>query len=316
MSTTQYPSGGPQALDEARAEIRRGLMFGFGAYFLWGFGALYFKMLEHVPPAEVVAHRSIWAVPLVWALLMVMGRTGDILRALRSPKVVATLCVTASLIAINWGLFLYAIASEQTLEASLAYYINPLLNVVVGFALLGERFTRTQTLAVAIAAAAVAIETAVLGQFPWLALCMASSFCVYAYLRKTMPVGPAQGFFVETLLLFPLALVYVGYLFTAGTGHFLGSAEDTALLMVAALVTALPLILFAAGARRLKLATIGLMQYIAPSMMFLTAVFIFHEPLELVKLFTFIAIWVALAAFTVSALNEDRKARTLVAQGG
>lgn len=297
------------AAAEAAGEVRKGVIFALSAYTIWGFSASYFALIVGLGPIEVLAHRILWSVPIAAAVLVVLKRTGDIPRAFASPRVVATLALTACFVSLNWGLFVWAVTTGHMLETSLGYYINPLVNVVLGYFLLSERLSRVQVLAVALAGLAVVIQTVALGVVPWLALTIATSFAFYGYFRKTVDIGPAQGFFVETLLLTPLALGYIAYAEIVGTGRFFSEPWTAASLIGAAVLTAAPLMLFSAGARRLKLSTIGLMQYIAPSLVFLAAVLFFGEPLEPARLVTFVLIWIALAIFSWSALNQDRAAR-------
>ncbi|QPC44404.1 EamA family transporter RarD [Kaustia mangrovi] len=299
---------GPAA-DAAADETRKGVLFALGAYLVWGFSASYFRFTEGIDPAEVLAHRIVWAVPFAALVLVALRRTGDIPRAFSNGRIVATLSLTAALAGTNWGVFIWAVTHGHMLETSLGYYINPLVSVVIGCVLLSERLTRVQMVAVGIAAIAVTLQTVMLGVVPWVAFTLAISFAIYGYIRKTVAIGPAQGFFVESLLLSPLAIAYIVYAESEGTGRFFSEGTVTAMLLGAAVLTATPLMLFAAGARRLKLSTIGLMQYLAPSLVFLSAIFFFGEPLEPARLLTFVLIWMALALFSWSAVRQDRAAR-------
>jgi chloramphenicol-sensitive protein RarD len=288
-------------------DARTGVLLGLCAFSLWGFYALYFKQLAHINPAEVVAHRAFWSVPFAGIILFAMGRTGDIARAFRSPRILGLLCITTLLVTINWGFFVWAVAVDRTLEASLGYYINPLLNVLIGFALLGERFSLAQRVAISLAVLAVIIMTFSVGVFPWLPLLLGGSFATYGYIRKTMDVGPVQGFFVESVLLSVMAVAILVWLSGSGeTLYFATSAKDTVLLISCGPMTAMPLMLFAAAARRLRLSTLGLLQYIAPTGLFLTGVFVFAEPIGWGRLITFLLIWSALAIYSFEALRLDR----------
>ena len=295
----------PRVLSDAH----KGVLLGLTAFSLWGFYALFFKMLAHISPMEIVAHRAFWAVPFSGAILFAMGRTSDIGRAFRSPQVLKLLCLTTLLVAVNWGFFVWAIAVDRTLEASLGYYINPLLNVVIGFALLGERFTLAQRIAISLAVLAVAIMTFSVGVFPWLSLLLGGSFATYGYIRKTMNIGPVQGFFVESVLLSLVGAALVVWLIGHGEMRFLSTVGDTVLLILCGPMTALPLMLFAAAARRLRLSTLGLLQYIAPTGLFLTGVFVFAEPVGWGRWATFALIWTALAIYSFEALRLDRASR-------
>lgn len=288
----------------------RGLAFAITAYFLWGLLPYYMKALAHVPPAEVIAHRVIWSVPVAAVILYAMRRTSDIRVALRSPRTLAMAAVTAALISVNWGIYVWAISTDRALDAALGYYINPLFSVALGALLLGERLNTVQMVAIGLAAAAVLVLTIDAGQVPFAALGLTFSWGFYAYFKRSLPVGAAQGFFLEVLLLTPIALALIGWYTVQGSGHFLaGSAQDTWLLLAAGLITAVPLIVYATGAKLLRLSTIGVLQYIAPTMIFLAAVFVFNEPFGTAQMIAFPMIWAALAIFTANLLYQSRRAR-------
>ncbi len=294
---------------EADRGARRGFTLALFAYLLWGLLPFYMKAVQHLPLLEVIAHRIIWSVPIAGAVLVWMGRTADFKVALRTPRMLAMAAVTAVLITVNWSIYVWAIAVDRTVETALGYYINPLVNVVVGAALLGERLGRLQIVAVLLAALAVTILTIEQGILPWVSLALAFSFAAYGFFRKTLPIGPSQGFLLEILILSVPALGYIFWLQASGQGHFLtGSTENTWLLIGCGPITAVPLLLFAFGARLLKLSTIGIMQYIAPTMVFLIAVFIFHEPFGTIQAIAFALIWAALALYTFAMFqNRARK---------
>lgn len=293
---------------EADASARRGFVLALGAYFLWGLLPFYMKAVAHLPLAEVIAHRIIWSVPIAAVVLVWLGRTADFRAALRSPRMLAMAALTATLITVNWSIYVWAIAVDRTVETALGYYINPLVNVLVGALLLGERLTRLQIVAVALAAIAVVVLTVESGTLPWVSLALAFSFAAYGFFRKTLPVGPSQGFLLEVLLLSIPSLAYVIWLALTGEGHFAaGNATDTLLFMGSGIVTAVPLLLFAFGAKLLRLSTIGIMQYIAPTIVFLIAVFIFGEPFDMTKAVAFGLIWAALAIYTWSMLTASRR---------
>ncbi|MGC4025266.1 MAG: EamA family transporter RarD [Mesorhizobium sp.] len=294
---------------EADSGARRGFALALSAYLLWGLLPFYMKAVQYLPLLEVIAHRIVWSVPIAGAVLVWMGRTADFKIALRTPRMLAMAALTACLITVNWSIYVWAIAVDRTVEAALGYYINPLVNVVVGAALLGERLGRLQIVAVALAAVAVAILTIEQGILPWVSLALAFSFAAYGFFRKTLPIGPSQGFLLEILILSVPALGYIFWLQATGQGHFLtGSMDNTLLLIGCGPVTAVPLLLFAFGARLLKLSTIEIMQYIAPTMVFLIAVFIFHEPFGTAQAIAFALIWSALALYTFAMFqNRVRK---------
>jgi chloramphenicol-sensitive protein RarD len=290
------------AAPKANEDSLRGLAFAISAYLLWGVLPLFMKMVAHIPPAEVVAHRVIWSVPIAGAVLLVLGRTGDILVAFKSRRMLAMALVTAALISVNWGIYVWAIAVDRTVEAALGYYINPLISVVIAAVVLKERLRPAQMVAIGFAVVAVAILAWDAGGLPWISLTLAITWGFYALARKTLPLGPNQGFFLEVLILTVPALGYVIYVQQAGVGHFLGAfdANDTWLLMFAGVATAVPLMLYANAAKLLKLSTIGIMQYIAPSFVFLIAVFVFKEPFGSTKLIAFCFIWAALVIYSIS----------------
>jgi chloramphenicol-sensitive protein RarD len=284
-----------------------GFLFALTAYLLWGFLPLYMKALAHIPPVEVIAHRVVWSLPIALVVLAWLGRTGDLRAALKTPRMLGMGALTAALISVNWGIYVWAIGSGHALDAALGYYINPLFSIFLGAVLLRERIGRWQGVAIALAAVAVAILTWDAGRLPLVALSLTLTWGFYAFLKKWLPIGPNQGFALEVLILFPIALAYMAWLWGAGTGHFLqGVAWDDALLIGCGIVTAGPLMIYANGAKRLRLSTIAIMQYIAPTMIFLTAVFIFDEPFSGVKLVAFGLIWAALAVYSLPMLAGFR----------
>ncbi|WP_136645502.1 EamA family transporter RarD [Tabrizicola sp. YIM 78059] len=292
------------ALTARNEDSLSGFLFALTAYLLWGFLPLYMKALAHVPPVEVIAHRVIWSVPVAMAVLLWLRRTADLTAALRSPRMLGMGAMTAALISVNWGIYVWAIGSGHALDAALGYYINPLFSIFLGAALLRERIGRMQGVAIGLAAVAVAILTWEAGRLPLVALGLTVTWGFYAFLKKWLPIGPNQGFALEVLILLPVALGYMIWLSATGGGHFLqGVAWDDALLLGCGIVTAGPLMIYANGAKRLRLSTIAVMQYIAPTLIFLTAVFIFDEPFSGMKLLAFGMIWSALALYSLPVLR-------------
>ncbi len=288
----------------------RGFAYAFTSYILWGFLPFYMKAVAHVSPFEVIAHRVIWSVPIAAAVLILLGRTAEIKKALTTPRMLAMACLTATIISINWGVYIWAIGSGRALDAALGYFINPLFSIFLGAVLLKEKLSRFQISAIALSALAVALLTWHAGSLPWVSVALTVSWGFYAFFRKTLPIGPTQGFLLEVLLLTPPALAFIIYLMSTGQAHFMaGTPTDTWLLIASGIVTATPLILYGNGAKLLKLSTIGIMQYIAPSMIFIIAVFIFKEPFDTVRLVAFIMIWAALLIYTVPGLIGSRKAK-------
>ncbi|WP_295079746.1 EamA family transporter RarD [Tabrizicola sp.] len=305
MSDTPAPPRPTAAQGATTGNSLSGFLYALTAYLLWGFLPLYMKALAHIPPVEVIAHRVVWSLPIALAVLLWIGRTGDLKTALKSPRMLGMGAMTAALISVNWGIYVWAIGSGHALDAALGYYINPLFSIFLGAVLLGERMGRTQMAAIALAVVAVGILTWEAGRLPVVALGLTLTWGFYAYLKRRLPIGPNQGFTLEVLLLLIPALAYIGWLQAQGTGHFLqGVAWDNTLLLGCGIVTAVPLMIYANGAKRLTLSTIAIMQYIAPTLIFLTAVFIFDEPFSGVKLLAFSLIWVALVIYSLPILAE------------
>lgn len=285
----------------------QGFAFALSAYLLWGFLPIYMKAVAHIPAIEVLAHRIVWSVPIAGAILFYLGRTDDIRAAFRSRRTLAMAALTASLITVNWGTYVWAIAADRTVETALGYYINPLVTVLLGAVFLGERLTRMQTVAVGLAALAVVLLTVEQGSLPWVSLVLAFTFAFYGYFRKTLPIGPSQGFFLEVVLLTPVAAGYIFWLAGHDAGHFFDGLNPW-LLLLAGPVTAVPLVLYAFGAKLLRISTLGLMQYIAPTIIAVLAVFVFGEPFGPTRLAAFGLIWTALALYTWSTFRTRREA--------
>lgn len=286
----------------------RGLAFAVTAYVLWGFLPIYMKLVAHISPIEVIAHRVIWSVPVALAVLVWLGRTADLRTAIRTPRMLGMGVATAALISVNWGIYVWAVGSGRALDAALGYYINPLFSVFLGAVVLGERLRGIQFLAIGLAGVAVAILTWDAGRLPLVALSLTVTWGFYALLKKRLPIGPNQGFALEVLILLPLGLGYALWLAFSGTGHFMaGSTADTLLLLGLGLVTAGPLMIYANGAKLLRLTTIALLQYIAPTMIFVLAVFFFGEPFSTAKAVAFGFIWAALAIYSWSLLRGPKR---------
>lgn len=296
-----------EAAARESAQATRGFLFALSAYLLWGLLPLYMKAVAHIPAVEVVAHRVLWSVPIAGVVLLALGRTGDIAAALRSPRTLAMAALTAAIISVNWGIYVWAIAVDRTVETALGYYINPLVTVLLGAILLQERLDRLQIVAVALAVVAVVVLTVEAGGLPWVSLALAFSFAAYGYFRKTLPIGPSQGFFLEVLILVGPSLAYVLWLEATGQGHFLADGgANVGILLLAGPITAIPLILYAFGAKMLRISTIGIMQYIAPTIVALIAVFVFGEPFGVDRMIAFGLIGLALVLYTWSILFRRR----------
>lgn len=287
---------------------RRGLAFGVGAYALWGLLPLYFRLLGPIDAGEIVAQRVLWSALLVAGIVVVARRGAALRRAFADRRALANLIASAACIAVNWLVYVWAVLHGQVLAASLAYFLNPLLNVLLGVVLLGERMNRTQGIAVALAGAGVALFA--FGS-SWVALgislSLAISFALYGLIRKTVSVGALEGLMVETTLLAPVAF---GYLLWLGAGRplaFEAGPGMAALLVLAGAVTTAPLLLFSAAARRLRLATMGMLQFLAPSLQFLLAILVFGETLTPVRLACFGLIWAGLAVYVVGGRRPGRR---------
>lgn len=296
---------------DTHSRNRAGLLFGLGAYLLWGVLPLYFKAIDHVPATEIVAHRIVWSLLFLAALSTLWRRWPAIRAAIGTARVAFTLAVTSILIGLNWLIWIYAVVSGHVLEGSLGYYLNPLINVLLGVVLLKERLTRYQTGAVILAAAGVAVLAAGASGAIWISLSLAISFALYGFLRKVAPVDSLEGLTIETAFLTPLALGWLTWLQLAGRSAFLVDLGTDLLLTLAGALTAVPLLLFTAAARRLPYSTLGFLQYIAPSLQFLLAVLAFGEPLTTAHIICFGAIWTALVIFSVEGWRKAARARNL-----
>lgn len=307
-------SPSPRSSSLSLSEPTLGLAAALGAFLTWGVLPLYFHLIDPaVSPWEILAHRILWTAALLGLAVVLLRRTDRLQRVFTSPRLLATLALSAALVATNWGTFIWAVVNDRVIEASLGYYINPLLNVALGFVFLGERLRRLQWVAVAIAAAGVIFSIAAYGQVPWIGLILAGCFGFYGLIRKRLDVDSVTGLLIETLLLSPLALAWLGWLYAQGGAAFgVAGPRTDALLIGAGVLTVVPFTLFAAGARRLRLGTIGLVQYLTPTLHFLSGVLFFHEPLTTADEVTFACIWMALAVYTIDIVGTQWSARRAV----
>lgn len=295
-------------------EAAKGVAFGLTAYVMWGCFPLFFALFQGVPAFEILIHRIIWSCLFLVGLVTVLKRWKPIHQALSAPRRLGRVLGCAVLIAINWGLYIYAVETRQVFQASLGYFLTPLVNVALGMLVLRERMAGLQSLAVLIAATAIVIQLVLLGELPWISLTLALSFGTYGLLRKQVPLDGLSGLFVETLLLLPLGLMALSWLSVAELSHFLDMPRTTLLLIASGVITALPLLAFAGAARRLRLATLGFLMYLNPSIQFLIALLIFREPLSLIQLFTFVLIWASLVLYSWSAWHS--RSRTPLTPAG
>jgi chloramphenicol-sensitive protein RarD len=283
-----------------------GFLLGLTAYALWGVLPVYFKALAAVPAVDIVAHRILWSLPFL-AILILVTRGWDKVRAVASrPRTLGILFVTALLIGGNWLLYVYAVTSGHILAASFGYYLNPLANVLLGRFVLREKLVRMQWAAVAIAAAGISVLAAgALGQL-WLSLALCVSFALYGLLRKIVPADALTGLAVETAILFPLAIAWLGWLALASQPVLGNTGLETGLLVFSGVISTTPLLLFTAAARRLPYSTLGMLQFLAPTLQFLIAVLMYGEPFTLAHAIAFAAIWTALVLYVIAMLRAPR----------
>jgi chloramphenicol-sensitive protein RarD len=287
-----------------------GILYALSAYMIWGMFPLYFKQVADVPALEVVMHRTVWSLLFVMLVLLVRKRWAWLGEVARQPKVLGAFALSALLLSSNWLIYVWAVQNNHMLDASLGYFILPLVNVALAFAFLGERPRRGQWMAVGIAALGVVWLTIQTGRLPWVALMLALTFGFYGLLRKVAVLGALEGLTLETLMLAPIAAAYLAYGVWNGNGVLLqGPTTTRALLAVGGPMTAIPLLLFAAGARRIPMTTLGVLQYVSPSIVFLLSVLVFKEALQLPRLIGFALIWGALVVYSVEGLFNNRRDR-------
>lgn len=284
-----------------------GVGYGLLAYGIWGFFPLYFHQLNHVAPMDILANRALWACVFVGFLLLITRQWGKVRQILGRPQQLAMLALAALLVGSNWLVFLWAVGNQQVVAASLGYFLTPLVNVLLGLVVLKEKLNGKEKLAIGLAGLALLNEIILLGGIPWVSLFLAATFGTYGLVRKQIPVDALSGLWLETLVMLPVCFAYA--LWQAQSGHAVFVLDDLSTaswLMGAGVLTALPLIAFAAATQRLNLATVGMLMYINPTMQFLTAIYIFGEPLQTGKLLTFALIWLGLAIFSVSMWKKVR----------
>ncbi|TMO25996.1 EamA family transporter RarD [Pseudoalteromonas sp. S4741] len=299
-------------------EQRKGAIFACLAFFMWGLAPIYFKMIQHVSAFEILMHRVIWSVMFLILVVSMLNYWNKIKRILIQPKLILMLVVTSTLLGFNWGLFIWAINNNHMLDASLGYYINPLLNVLLGMVFLNERLRKLQGAAVALAFIGVLLQLISFGSFPVVAFSLATSFALYGLLRKKLQVDALPGILIEALILLPVALTYWWLMVPTETSNL--PANDwltNALLVSAGIVTTLPLLCFTGAAKRLQYTTLGFFQYIGPSLMFILAVVFYGEVFDAERVITFACIWSALAIFSWDSYHQSRKRRkaAIVASG-
>ncbi|UCC52348.1 MAG: EamA family transporter RarD [Anaerolineaceae bacterium] len=287
--------------------MNRGILYGIGCYVIWGLLPLYWKALQEVPAVEILANRVVWSLIFVVGLLILRQNWRWLRPALHQRRILLTFAATATLLAVNWFTYIWAVNAGYIIETSLGYFINPLVNVLLGVLFLREQLRRGQVAALSLAVLGVAYLTFSYGAFPWIALTLAFTFAFYGLLRKTAPLAAAEGLALETAVLFLPAVFYMLLLFRTGTASFAqGNLQTTLLLIGVGVVTAIPMLLFAAAARRITLTNIGLLQYIAPTMQFLLGVYVFNEAFGKEQLMGFGLIWMALLVYSAEAVWVGR----------
>lgn len=290
-------------------ENSQGIAYGLSAYMMWGCFPLFFALFDGVPAYEILVHRIVWSCVFLALVITLMRRWAPVVEALAHPGRLGRVLACAVLIALNWGVYIYSVETRHVLQASLGYFLTPLVNVALGMLILRERMARLQGVAVALAVLGILVQLALLGTMPWIAVILALSFGTYGLLRKQILLDGLSGLFVETLLLLPLALLALAALAQMQLSHFTQDARTLLLLLASGVVTAVPLLAFAGAARRLRLATVGFLMYINPSMQFLIAVFVFEEAISGIQLASFALIWLALALYSWSAWRTLQGAR-------
>jgi chloramphenicol-sensitive protein RarD len=292
-----------------KSEFNKGVIYALTAYGLWGIAPLYFKYIDYIPAPEILMHRIIWSFALLLLMVLIGGQVGEVKKVLKMPKQLSVLACTSVLVGFNWLIFIWAVNDGRLLEASLGYFINPLLNVALGMIFLRERLPKLQLFAVGLATFGVVIQLVVYGSIPWVSLLLAGTFGVYGLLKKKVNLKAVTGLFVETAILLPVALIYWAQL-SSETGDFTRNELSlNVVLICAGIVTTLPLLAFSAAATRIPFYMLGLFQYIGPSAMFIMAITLFSEELDQTKLTTFAFIWLALIVFVFDIWRQSRKAK-------
>lgn len=292
------------------AEQKVGITNAIAAYFMWGLAPIYFKLIDSISADEIMVHRVIWSSLFLVIIILITGKSRQLLKAIITPKLLLRLTITASFLAVNWFLFIWAVNNDHLLDASLGYYINPLFSVALGMIFLGERLRKWQKFAVALAIAGVLLQLIALGSLPIISLALAGTFGIYGLLRKKIQVDSFIGLLIESLLMLPIAIIFWYFFINTQTSNLFNNTQELNLLLMAAgLVTTAPLLCFTAAAKRLTLTALGFFQYIGPSMMFVLATFYYQETFNMTKLLTFIFIWLALIVFSIDSIKAKREAK-------
>lgn len=290
------------------SQRRSGVLNAISAYFLWGFAPLYFKLIDTINPSEILIHRIVWSTILLLIIIIISRKSKDLVLLLKQPKTLLKLTASASFLAVNWFLFIWAINNDHLLDASLGYFINPLFSVALGMIFLGERLRKWQKFAVVLAIVGVLIQLVIVGSLPIVSLTLAATFGIYGLLRKKMHLDSFVGLLVESMLMLPIALVFWMFFVSSNTSNMFDNTWGLNFtLIMAGVVTTAPLLCFTAAAKRLTLSSLGFFQYIGPSIMFILATFYYQETLQLSKMVTFAFIWLALIIYSVDSLKARIK---------
>ncbi len=284
---------------------RNGALSALSAYLLWGFAPIYFKLLTDIAAGEILMHRVIWSTVFLLIMIIAMKKWSQLIAVFSQPKILLQLSLSASFLAVNWFLFIWAVNNNHLLDASLGYYINPIFNVILGMIFFHERLRRNQLIAVGLAIAGVIVQLIALGTLPLISLALASTFAIYGLIRKKLPINSFLGLFIESLIMLPIALIYWTFFVDSNTSNMsLNTDSLNFTLIMAGVVTTAPLLFFTAAAKRLTLSTLGFFQYLGPSIMFLLATFYYQESMKSAELITFIFIWAALALYSFDSFKK------------
>ncbi len=297
-----------------KTALRGGIISAISAYAMWGVAPLYFKLIDHINADEILVHRVVWSTVLLMLVVLLTKRWRYFVETITQPKVLLRLTISATFLAVNWFMFIWAVNNDHLLDASLGYYINPLFSVALGVIFLGERLRPWQLFAVGLAFVGVMIQLFMLGSLPMVSLALAATFGIYGLLRKQMPLDSFVGLLIESLMMLPIALIYWLVFLNTSTSNMLDNELSlNVLLICAGIVTTAPLLCFTAATKRMTLSALGFFQYIGPSIMFILATFYYQEPLFFAKMITFACIWTALAIFSFDSIKARKQAKKVIA---
>ena len=301
--------------NQTAPDVRTGVLNAVSAYLMWGLAPIYFKLIASISPDEIMVHRVVWSSVLLLIIVLLTKKWRSLTNIIRQPKFLGKLTISASFLAVNWFLFIWAVNNNHLLDASLGYFINPLFSVALGVIFLGERLRKWQLFAVVLAIIGVLIQLVAIGSLPIISLALAGTFGIYGLLRKKLPVDSFVGLLIESFMMLPIALIYWQFFVSSETSNMVHNSMDlNTTLLFAGVVTTAPLLCFTAAAKRLTLSTVGFFQYIGPSIMFILATFYYQEPLIFAKLITFAFIWSALVIYSIDSIKAHRVQKRLVTE--